>query len=91
MNNNYMKKKSHKINVLIMALLLSTLLFTSCEDKITYGWGDINESLGLLQDARNELQDEISDLDYEGYDTSDLEKIDERLKKVIRILDRKFY
>ena len=82
--------KIHKLNVLNVALLLSTLLFTSCEEKITYGWGDINESLGLLQDARNELKDEISDLEYEGYDTSDLEKIDERLRKVERILDRKF-
>lgn len=82
--------KLHKLNVLNVALLLSTLLFTSCEEKITYGWGDINESLGLLQDARNELKDEISDLEYEGYDTSDLEKIDERLRKIERILDRKF-
>ena len=86
-----MEKKSLRLSMLTMALLFATLLFTSCEDKITYGWGDINESLGLLQDARNELQDEISDLEYEGYDTSDLEKIDERLKKVERILDRKFY
>jgi len=85
-----MKKQLFKLNVLNVALLLSTLLFTSCEEKITYGWGDINESLGLLQDARNELKDEISDLEYEGYDTSDLEKIDERLRKVERILDRKF-
>ena len=85
-----MKRKLLKLNVLNVALLLSTLLFTSCEEKITYGWGDINESLGLLQDARNELKDEISDLEYEGYDTSDLEKIDERLKKVERILERKF-
>ena len=85
-----MKKQLFKLNVLNVALLLSTLLFTSCEEKITYGWGDINESLGLLQDARNELKDEISDLEYEGYDTSDLEEIDERLRKVERILDRKF-
>ena len=85
-----MKKQLLKLNVFNVALLLSTLLFTSCEEKITYGWGDINESLGLLQDARNELKDEISDLEYEGYDTSDLEKIDERLRKVERILDRKF-
>lgn len=85
-----MKKQLLKLNVFNVALLLSTLLFTSCEEKITYGWGDINESLGLLQDARNELKDEISDLEYEGYDTSDLEEIDERLRKVERILDRKF-
>ncbi len=85
-----MKKQFLKLNVFNVALLLSTLLFTSCEEKITYGWGDINESLGLLQDARNELKDEISDLEYEGYDTSDLEEIDERLRKVERILDRKF-
>lgn len=85
-----MKKKLLKLNVLNIALLLSTLLFTSCEEKITYGWGDINESLGLLQDAREELKDEISDLEYEGYDTSDLEAIDERLRKVERILDSKF-
>lgn len=85
-----MKKQLLKLNVFNVALLLSTLLFTSCEEKIAYGWGDINESLGLLQDARNELKDEISDLEYEGYDTSDLEEIDERLRKVERILDRKF-
>ena len=85
-----MKKQFLKLNVFNVALLLSTLLFTSCEEKITYGWGDINESLGLLQDARNELKDEISDLEYEGYDTSDLEEIDERLRKVESILDRKF-
>ena len=85
-----MKKQLLKLNVFNVALLLSTLLFTSCEEKIAYGWGDINKSLGLLQDARNELKDEISDLEYEGYDTSDLEEIDERLRKVERILDRKF-
>ena len=78
--------------LLRLAILLITLfVFTSCEDKITYGWGDINESLGLLQDAREELKDEISDLEYEGFDTSDLEEIDERLEKVERILDSKFY
>lgn len=86
-----MKKTLLKLNALNVALLLSTLLFTSCEEKITYGWGDINESLGLLQDARDELKDEISDLEYEGYDTSDLEKIDEQLRKAEDIIDSNFY
>ncbi len=86
-----MEKKSLRLSMLPMAFLFTTLLFTSCEEKITYGWGEINESLGLLQDARNELQNEISNLEYKGYDTSDLEKIDERLEEVETILDRKFY
>ena len=86
-----MKNKSLKFGIIYVAFLLSTLFFTSCEEKITYGWGDINESLGLLQDVREDLKDEISDLEDEGYDTSDLQEIDERLRKIERILDRKFY
>lgn len=86
-----MKKNFLKLNLLNIGLFLSTFLFTSCEETISYEWSDINESLGLLQDARNELEDEISDLEYDGYDTSDLEEIVKRLKKVERILDRKFY
>jgi hypothetical protein len=77
--------------LLRLAIFLITLfVFTSCEEKITYGWGDINESLGQLQKARNELKSEISNLEYEGYDTSSLEDIDNRLKKVENILDEHF-
>lgn len=75
----------------IAILLTSLLFFTSCEEKIRYRWGDINESLGQLQDSREELQEEISNLEYEGYDTSELEDIDNRLKKVERILQKHFY
>jgi hypothetical protein len=82
--------KIHKLNVLNVALLLSTLLFTSCEEKITYGWGDINESLGLLQEARKDLKTEISNLESERYDASELEDIDNRLKRVESILDQHF-
>ena len=85
-----MRKKILRLGLLNVAILLSTLLFTSCEEKIAYGWGDINKSLGLLQEAREELKDEISDLESKGYDTSDLEDIDNRLKKVERILDSRF-
>jgi hypothetical protein len=37
----YMKK--------LTIMLFALLIFTSCEEKISYGWGDINESLGLLK------------------------------------------
>lgn len=81
-----MNKKFLKIAI----LLISLFVFTSCEEKIIYGWGEINESLGLVQYCREELKDEISDLEHKGYDTSDLEEIDEQLSKVERILDSKF-
>ena len=74
----------------LIILLSALFIFTSCEEKITYGWGDINESLGLLQEARKDLKIEISNLENDGYDSSELEAIDERLKKVERILDKNF-
>ena len=81
MNNNLLK---------VVIVAITFFLFTSCEEKISYGWGEINESLGLLQDAREELEEEISNLEYEDYDTSELENIDDRLKKVERILEKSF-
>ena len=71
-------------------MLSALFIFTSCEEKITYGWGDINESLGLLQEARKDLKTEISNLESEGYDASELEDIDNRLKRVESILDQHF-
>jgi len=71
-------------------VLSALFIFTSCEEKITYGWGDINESLGLLQEARKDLKTEISNLESEGYDASELEDIDNRLKRVESILDQHF-
>jgi len=38
----------------------------------------------------DELEEEISNLEYEDYDTSELENIDDRLKKVERILEKSF-
>ena len=81
MNNNLLK---------VVIVAITFFLFTSCEEKISYGWGEINESLGLLQDAREELEEEISNLEYEDYDTSELENIDDRIKKVERILEKSF-
>ena len=75
-----------KLTIMLFALLI----FTSCEEKISYGWGDINESLGLLQEARNDLAIEISNLEAEGYDASELEDIDNRIKKVEGILEKHF-
>jgi len=75
-----------KLTIMLFALLI----FTSCEEKISYGWGDINESLGLLQEARNDLAIEISNLEAEGYDASELEDIDNRIKKVEGILEKRF-
>lgn len=75
-----------------IAFVFVILFFlTSCEERITYKWSEINVSLGQLQAAREELQNVISDLEYEGYDGSELEDIDDRLRKVEKILDRKFY
>jgi hypothetical protein len=74
----------------LFILLSALFIFTSCEEKITYGWGDINESLGLLQEARKDLKTEISNLESEGYDASELEDIDNRLKRVESILDQHF-
>lgn len=71
-------------------IIFTILLLSSCQERVTYKWGDINESLGELQSARNELQDEISNLESEGYDCSQLEEIDARLKKVESILDEHF-
>ena len=77
------------LRLIICVFVLST--FASCEEKINYNWSDINESLGQLQKARGELKNTISDLESEGYDCSELENIDNRLKKVERILDEHFY
>lgn len=86
-----MKKNNFRLSVLNIAILLFALFFySSCEEKITYGWGDINESLGLLQEVRKDLKTEISNLEGEGYDSSELEDIDKRLKRVESILDRHF-
>ena len=74
----------------LFILLSALFIFTSCEEKITYGWGDINESLGLLQEARKDLKTEISNLESEGYDASELEDIDNRIKKVEGILEKRF-
>ena len=86
-----MRNQLLRYSLLNIAILLSTSFFlTSCEEKITYGWGDINESLGLLQEARKDLRTEISNLEDDGYDSSELEDIDNRLRKVESILDKKF-
>lgn len=74
-----------------MCFFLTVLfIFSSCQERISYKWGEINESLGQLQDAREELRSTISYLEYEGYDCSELEDIDSRIKKVEQILDRRF-
>ena len=57
---------------------------------ILYKWGDINYSLGQLQDARDELESVISDLEDRGYDCSELENIDNHLENVIDVLEEKF-
>ena len=86
-----MKKIFLRLSMLNMAIMLFTLfVFISCEEKITYEWSDINESLGLLQEARKDLKIEISNLESNEYDSYELEAIDERLKKVERILDKNF-
>ncbi len=80
-----------KKELLKLFILLSTIfVLTSCEESITYKWSEINESLGLLQDAREELEEEISDLEDKGYDTYELESIDENLKRIERILEKHF-
>jgi len=87
-----MKKPFFNTYILSKVFLLSVIfIFTSCEEKVTYGWGDINKSLGLLQEVREDLKNEISNLEDEGYDASELEIIDNRLKKVESILDKQFY
>ena len=86
-----MKKIFLRLSLLNIAIMLFTLfIFFSCEEKITYEWSDINESLGLLQEARKDLKIEISNLESNGYDSYELEAIDERLKKVERFLDKNF-
>ena len=81
-----------KKELLKIFILLSTIfVLTSCEESITYKWSEINESLGLLQDAREELEEEISDLEDKGYDTYELESIDDKLKKVERIIGEHFH
>ena len=81
-----------KKELLKLFILLSTIfVLTSCEESITYKWSEINESLGLLQDAREELEEEISDLEDKGYDTYELESIDDKLKKVERIIGEHFH
>lgn len=71
-------------------IVLIVLSFFSCQERISYKWSEINESLGQLQEAREELKSAISDLEYEGYDCSGLESIDHRLKKVEGILEEHF-
>ena len=81
-----------KTVLLKLFILLSTIfVLTSCEERITYKWSEINESLGLLQDAREALKEEISDLEDRGYDTSELESIDNKLNKVERIIGEHFH
>ena len=81
-----------KTVLLKLFILLSTIfVLTSCEERITYKWSEINESLGLLQDAREELKEEISYLEDRGYDTYELESIDDKLKKVERIIGEHFH
>ena len=70
--------------------LFVVFTFVSCQERLIYKWSDINESLGQLQKARDELRSSISNLEYEGYDCSELESIDSRLKKVERILEKHF-
>ena len=81
-----------KKGLLKLFVLLSTIfVLTSCEERITYKWSEINESLGLLQDAREELKGEISYLEDRGYDAYELESIDDKLKKVERIIGEHFH
>ena len=75
----------------IAFMFITLFLLTSCEERITYKWSEINVSLGQLQDAREELQSVISDLEYEDFDTSKLEEVDDRLRKVEKILDSNFF
>lgn len=74
----------------LVVALFTILMLTSCQEHIRYTWGNINESLGQLQDAREELKSEISNLESEGYDCSQFEEIDARLEKVENILDEHF-
>ena len=81
-----------KKSLLKFSFLLSFLfVLTACEERITYKWSEINESLGLLQDAREELEDEISYLEGRGYDTYELESVDDNLKRVERFLNEYFH
>ena len=73
---------------IVFLFILFTL--TSCEERISYKWSEINESLGQLQEARQELQCAISDLESEGYDCSELENVDGRLEEVEAILEARF-
>ena len=87
-----MKKQFLKVGIVNIVILLSALFFfTSCEEKITYGWSDISESLGMLHDVRKDLTIEISNLEAEGYDVSELEDIDNRLNEVECVLGEKFH
>lgn len=65
-----------------ITLLASLVLFVSCQEKINYDWGDINESLGELQKARTEVQSAMSEIGSEGYDISALQNVDNLLKKL---------
>ena len=78
--------------LLKLFILLSTIfVLTSCEESITYKWSEINESLGQLQDAREKLEQEISYLEDEGYNTFELELIDDKLKKAEEIIGEHFH
>lgn len=57
-----------------LCLFLILFAFTSCEESISYKWSEINESLGQLQDAREELGKTITKLESEGYDCFELKK-----------------
>ncbi len=87
-----MKKHSILLSILkIFVLPAVFVLFSSCEDSIVYRWSEINESLGLLEDARGELEYIIYELEQDGYDTYGLEGINNRLQEVEDILDSNFY
>ena len=80
-----------KVLLKLFILLSTVFVLSSCEERITYKWSEINKSLGLLQDARDELKEEISYLEDRGYNTYELESIDDNLKKVERILGEHFH
>ena len=81
-----------KKEILKFSILLSTILvLTSCTEKKTHKWSEINESLDLLQEVREELKQEIYDLEDRGYDVYGLESIDSKLEGVERLLEEYSY
>lgn len=85
-----MVKTIIRLNMRRIVFLFILFTLSSCQERINYKWSEINESLSQLQDAREELKSAISDLEDEGYDCSELENIDSRLKKVEGILEEHF-